>query len=1517
MNGMPAVPVETLAIGTGTTRRAGRTTWAALLAAALFLLPDGAALAGTSPGQWTWVSGADTVRQYGTYGTLETPEALNTPGARDGACSWTDGSGNLWLFGGSGYAASASGYLNDLWKFDRDLGQWAWMGGLSTSNGAGTKGTAGQGDTTYIPRARSNAAYWRDADGNFWLFGGWTWGSSPSTYVVDDLWKLEPTTLKWTWVSGSDAYSSRGAVKGSKGESGPTFTPGPRWQAGATTDASGNFWLYGGMSTFFFEGDLWKYDVTLGQWAWWGGTTGAQSDPVYSGSSAQPGSRADAALWGDSGGGLWLFGGMNQKSSTNYLYNDVWKWDGTAWTWKGGTQSTNRTGVYGTQGTGASGNVPGGRKAFAAWKDSSENLWLMGGFGYGTSGSIGVLNDVWKWDGAYWTWVSGSNTINQLGVYGTKGTAATGNVPGARTSPNAWIDSTGSIWLFGGSGYGSVSNNNAWDLNDLWVYGTPPCTIPATPTATNDGPKCEGGEVQLSTPTRAGATYAWTGQGFTSSEQNPKLSNVTSLMAGTYSVTVTVDGCKSAAGSTTVVVGTPLAMPTATNTGPYCVGTTISLQTTAVAGATYAWAGPDGNGSTQQNWTRTSSTLAMKGTYSLTISKNGCTSPEGTTYVTVYPIPSPPTAGNEGPVASGGRIELQASDVVGGTYSWTGPNSFTSSDQNPSIQNATMAMAGTYSVKVTVNGCTSTGSGTTTVSVLPAPDKWTWVSGEKTANAQGAYISVGAAGIPGARWGSVSSTDPTGNLWLFGGQGIDGIAKTGLLNDLWQWNGLKWIWMSGSSTMDPLTRTNVYPGGRAGSVGWIDSGGVVWLFGGIGGSDNCPVATPCLMNELWKWLGPGSQWQFVSGTQGAGNAPYGTYGTKGVEAAGNVPGARQDAVGWIDSDGNLWLFGGFGNAASSQGLLNDLWKWSQTTSRWTWVAGSNAPDAGGTYGTKGTADLLNTPGSRYSAASAKDASGTFWLFGGFGHSADGTSGDLNDLWKWDGTAWTWVSGSNGTHQAGTYGTEGLASAGNVPGARRYSISWVDLKGNFWFLGGYGYSATWFGELNDLWKWDGATWTWVSGSDVPVQPGTYGTLKVGAPGNVPGARKRPVPWSDASGNLWLYGGSGWDSLGALGYLNDLWVYGAPSCTTPATPVPSNDGPRCTEGGTIQLSVPTVRRATYAWTGPGTWSSTEQNPVLSNVTAATSGTYSVNVKVDGCTSAAGTTLVSVGSIPAPTAGNTGPYCTGGTILLVASPVNGATYSWTGPEGFTSASQNPTILGATTAMTGTYSVTATVGGCTSAAGTTAVVVKEGPATPVVSAPPTAREGQPGLVASVPSVADLSYLWMITNGWITAGQGTASIVFTSGSAGQTALSIVETNGAGCTSAAGTGLVTVTPSVGQKAYILTACRLIDTRDISPPSLAPGEDRRVLIAGTCGVPATAKAAILNVTVVGPTAEGSLTMFPGGPTDVPPVASMISFMPGQTRASNGIILLGTDGRLGIFNGSLGSTHVIVDVSGFFQ
>jgi hypothetical protein len=68
------------------------------------------------------------------------------------------------------------------------------------------------------------------------------------------------------------------------------------------------------------------------------------------------------------------------------------------------------------------------------------------------------LNDLWKFNGAYWTWVSGSNLINQNGNYGTKGIANSSNIPGARFFAVSWIDSNDAIWLFGGFGYDSVGS---------------------------------------------------------------------------------------------------------------------------------------------------------------------------------------------------------------------------------------------------------------------------------------------------------------------------------------------------------------------------------------------------------------------------------------------------------------------------------------------------------------------------------------------------------------------------------------------------------------------------------------------------------------------------------------------------------------------------------------------------------------------------------------------------------------------------------------------------------------------------------------------------------------------------------------------------------------------------------------------------------------------------------------------------------------------------------------------------
>ena len=55
----------------------------------------------------------------------------------------------------------------------------------------------------------------------------------------------------------------------------------------------------------------------------------------------------------------------------------------------------------------------------------------------------------------------------------------------------------------------------------------------------------------------------------------------------------------------------------------------------------------------------------------------------------------------------------------------------------------------------------------------------------------------------------------------------------------------------------------------------------------------------------------------------------GVYGTEGMPAPANIPGARWDAISWTDSSGNFWLFGGGGyDVNGTDDLLNDLWKFT-------------------------------------------------------------------------------------------------------------------------------------------------------------------------------------------------------------------------------------------------------------------------------------------------------------------------------------------------------------------------------------------------------------------------------------------------------------------------------------------------------------------------------------------------------------------------------------------------------------
>jgi hypothetical protein len=120
--------------------------------------------------------------------------------------------------------------------------------------------------------------------------------------------------------------------------------------------------------------------------------------------------------------------------------------------------------------------------------------------------------------------------------------------------------------------------------------------------------------------------------------------------------------------------------------------------------------------------------------------------------------------------------------------------------------------------------------------------------------------------------------------------------------------------------------------------------------------------------------------------------------------------------------------------------------------------------------------------------------------------------------------------------------------------------------------------------------------------------------------------------------------------------------------------------------------------------------------------------------------------------------------------------------------------------------------------------------------------------------------------------------------------------------------------------YTVSPCRLLDTRNAYGPSGGPalttGSQRVLAATGLCGVPVTAKALALNVTVVTAPATGVVSLFPGD--GVPGVSTSISFGIGQTRGNNAIAKLSSSGSgtVGLVSNT-GPVNVILDVTGYFQ
>lgn len=786
-------------------------------------------------GQWTWMSGDSTVFKASVYGLQGVAASANKPGARYSALSWTDASDNLWLFGGFGYASGISSFLNDLWKYVPSTGQWTWMSGDTTGNRIGIYGSKGVSISSNKPGGRSGAVSWTDASGNLWLFGGYGYGAN-TPGALNDLWKYVPSTGQWIWMNGDTAGQK--SVYGTKGTASPTNTPGGRQNAVGFTDTLGNLWLFGGNDSSASFNDLWMYQLSTGQWTWISGDSIINQRGVYgtkgvATSTSKPGGRYHAVSWADASGNLWLFGGSGYSISRSGNLSDLWKYVPSSgqWTWMSGDSTVNQTGVYGNNGIATSASKPGGRYSAVSWKDTSGNLWLLGGIGYAPGNTTTYpsgLNDLWKYvpSTGQWTWMSGDNVFAHVGYYGTKGVAASTNKPGERERAVSWTDSSGNFWLFGGAGYDAKSESY---LNDLWKYTS--------------------------------STGQWT-------------------------------------------------------------------------------------------WISGDSTVNSFGVY-----------------------------GIKGIAASANKPGARA-----GAISWT--------DASGNL----WLFGG--------DGSIGPGSLNDLWKFAPLTREWTWMSGDNPPNQTSVYGVKGTpdpANKPAGRFGAVSWTDASGNLWLLGGFSQVYISPRLMyflqLNDLWKYTPSigQWTWMSDDKSPN---QTGVYgikgtaalankPGSRYGAVSWTDTFGNLWLFGGSNNSS--------YFNDLWKYVPSVGQWTWMSGDNSLNQVVV--YGKQGTPSNANMPGRRYGSVSFIDTSGNLWLFGGTGVASNSAGDLNDLWKYVPLTGQWTWMKGDSTVNQTGVYGIQGSAASTNNPGGRLYAVGWTDTTANLWLFGG-NQNYTGYFVNSNDLWKY-------------------------------------------------------------------------------------------------------------------------------------------------------------------------------------------------------------------------------------------------------------------------------------------------------------------------------------------------------------------------------------------------------------------------------------------------------------------------------------------------------------------------------------
>jgi gliding motility-associated-like protein len=880
-----------------------------------------------------------------------------------------------------------------------------------------------------------------------------------------------------------------------------------------------------------------------------------------------------------------------------------------------------------------------------------------------------------------------------------------------------------------------------------------------------------------------GVSYSWTGPlGFSSALQNPVIANATTGMSGAYTVLVTdANTCTNTAVANVTVLTLPVAV--IGSNSPLCVGANLNL--TGNGGATYIWNGPNGFSSFAQNPTISNVTVPASGIYTLIASAGTC-SASTTASITVNALPTP-TAGSNNPVCVGSSINFTGSSAS--TYTWSGPNSFASSSQNPNIGVAALVNGGIYTFSVTdVNGCVNGTTTMLTINSLPVIGvthptvcvnqtinlssnggvsySWTGPLGF-TSPAQNPTIANATTGMSGAYTVLVTDANtctntavanvtvltlPTPNIISNSPVCAGGnLNLNGSGGSTYAWSGPNGF---SSATQNPTISNVTVPAtgmytlvASAGTCSASTTASVTInaLPTPTAGSNSpvcvgSPITFSGSSAVSYTWSGPAS---FASNLQNP------NIGAAAVSNGGAYTFSVTDVNGCVNgTTTNLTI-----NTLPVIAVNNPTVCVNQTINltsnggvsySWNGPAGfasgvQNPNIANSTLAMSGAYTVLVTDANTCTNTAIANVSVLTLPVPLINSNSPVCFGSTLTLSGSGGAAYAWA------------GPNGFFSLVQNP-----SITNVTLPANGIYTlvasaGNCTASTTSSITINAL-----PTPTAQSNSPVCVNQ----------PINFTGSGATSYTWTGpASFNTTVQNPSvGSATLANAGQytltvtdVNGCRNFTTVNVTVNTLPVIAVNNPTVCVNQTMNLT--SNGGVAYAWTGPAGFSSAVQNPSIPNATSPMSGPYFVTVtSAQGCTNTA-TSNATVYPLPTPNIVSNSPVCVGGTLNLMGN--GGASYSWTGP-GFSNATQNPTITNVTLANNGVYTLLVSSGNCTASA-TATITINALPVPNIISNSPVCINNPINFTGS----GGTNYVWTGPLGFSSSNQNPnipASVIANSG---------------------------------------------------------------------------------------------------------------------------------------------------------